>query len=72
MKVVKLCLMFSVFLCFMGTIWAEHHRIEWAITGVYMFFISRYILGINFGSVIGSELIREKSVIQVSHLVGRK
>lgn len=72
MRLIKLCLVFSVFLCFLGTIWAAQHRWEWALTGIYMAFVTKYIVGVNTGSIIGSELVREKNVIQVSNLVGRK
>ena len=55
MTIVRLLLVISILLCFLGSIWSDR-RIEWALTGIYIFFVARYIFGIFTGPVIGSEI----------------
>lgn len=71
MRVLKLAMFCSVFLCFLACIWSPH-KLEWGITGVYVFFISRYVMGVANPKVIGMELVRETNVIQMTNIIKRK
>lgn len=68
MKFFKFILTVSVFLCFLGCIWSNH-PFQWAATGIYAFFVSRYVIGTIQGKVIGQELQPMKLKLDITNLI---
>lgn len=71
MRRVRFLLGLSIFLCFLAAIWSRD-RVQWTLTGLYAYAVTRYVGNVFNGNVVGEEIQRDRRVLSLTNLIGKK